>query len=439
MTYPLRERHYPSIPGLTPRTEGDQTPQFMQLRSTVTAFTRIDRAKPQSPSLVSTSEGSLDRILFTIPNYAAKSFSTTYQEIFRTLPDSTRVVALVHEETKKIVENWISGASLDERTEIVSVPNHIHFSIWAEDGYVVSKDDASGTTFFVEPFSFPRYGDSLIADFVSNSTDIEDTQSPIYFQGGNVLIGDRFFMIGADYPANSLDYLRSHLVPRDGESGESLIRRLYSEYLDSSRDLIYVGSSIPVPKQQSRYIMLNGEQWKEELYFGNKEGTSQPLFHIDMFLSLAGRNDDGVFRILVGDPSLAANLLGTSVEPHAMREVFDNIAQFLMQRGFEVIRNPLPLVYVDDLRRKERIWYFATSNNLLVQNSVTSSKIVWMPTYGHGSWPELQVTDDGNAKLWESLDFEVRRLGDFHPFAENLGALHCIKKYLARGNAVLAD
>jgi hypothetical protein len=23
-------------------------------------------------------------------------------------------------------------------------------------------------------------------------------------------------------------------------------------------------------------------------------------------------------------------------------------------------------------------------------------------------------------------------LGDFHPFAQNLGAVHCIKKYLAR-------
>jgi hypothetical protein len=29
----------------------------------------------------------------------------------------------------------------------------------------------------------------------------------------------------------------------------------------------------------------------------------------------------------------------------------------------------------------------------------------------------------------------VHRLGDFHPFAVNLGAVHCVKKYLSRSSA----
>ena len=437
MNYPIRERHYRRISGLTPRTEGDQTQEFMSVRSSITAFTRIDRAKPQRPSLISTSEGSIDRLLFTIPTYAVQGLATAYQDIFKNLPATTRIVVLVHEETRSTVENWISNAGLDAQAEVVSAPNHIHFSIWAEDGYAVSKDIESGKTYFVEPFSFPRYGDSLIADFISNSTDLEDTQASVYFQGGNILIGDNFFMIGADYPAKSLEYTKNHLVPREGESAFSLVHRLYIEYLDTSRDLIYVGSSIPVPKERRDSITLNGQQWEEILYFGNKDGTSQPLFHIDMFISLAGRNEKGNFQLLVGDPSVSADLLGIPVVPHAMREVFDNIAQFLRKKGFEVIRNPLPLVYVDDVQRKRRTWYFATSNNLLVQNEGGNSKVVWMPTYGHGSWPELSATDDVNAEIWESLGFEVRRLGDFHPFAENLGALHCIKKFLARSGQVL--
>ena len=87
---------------------------------------------------------------------------------------------------------------------------------------------------------------------------------------------------------------------------------------------------------------------------------------------------------------------------------------------------------MDDPDRKERTWYFATSNNALVQNG--PSKIVWLPSYGHGNWSELAETDKANAAMWEEMGYAVKMLSDFHPFAENLGAVHCIKKYLARSN-----
>lgn len=433
MNYPIKERHYARVAGLSPRTEGDMTTEFMKARANVTTFTRVDRAKPSAPSLISSSEGSMDRLLLTIPTYAVRGLASTYQDLLSKLPQNTSIVVLVHEDTRSVVEGWISASGLEQKATVVAAPDHLHFSVWAEDGYVVSLDKDNGDTYFVEPFSFPRYGDSLIADFVSNATDLKDTQSPVYFQGGNVLIGDDFFMIGADYPANSLEYVRSHLQPAPGEQPEDLIRRLYKEYLDQDRELIYVGSSIPVPKQEVRPITINGQQWREILYFGNKEGTSQPLFHIDMFISLAGRDENGKFRLLVGDPSLAADILGGPVSPHAMQQVFDNIAQFLSDTGFEVLRNPLPLIYVDDPIERVRIWYFATSNNLLVQNDETAGRAVWMPTYGYGAWSDLSATDDANAQIWERLGFEVKRLGDFHPFAENLGALHCIKKFIGRG------
>jgi hypothetical protein len=35
--------------------------------------------------------------------------------------------------------------------------------------------------------------------------------------------------------------------------------------------------------------------------------------------------------------------------------------------------------------------------------------------------------------LWESLGFTVHQLGDFNPFAERQGVVHCIKKYIQRG------
>jgi len=291
----------------------------------------------------------------------------------------------------------------------------------------VVRDEEAGSTDFVEPFSFPRYGDSLVADFVANATDLDKTQAPLYFQGGNVLIGDDFFFIGADYPAESLRYLGTVLVPAAGESPAQLVDRLYREYLDPVRRLIYLASTIPVPAEQRRSTVLDGAEWTEEVFVGNRAGTVQPIFHIDMFVALAGGK-----RILVGDPRLAAELLEIPLQPHAMAEVFDDIARSLDRLGFEVLRNPLPLAYVDDPARRVRTWYFATSNNALVHAPATGRPAVYLPTYGHGAWESLAVTDRLNRETWERLGFDVTMLGDFHPFAENLGALHCIKKYLAR-------
>ena len=44
-----------------------------------------------------------------------------------------------------------------------------------EDGYSIVIDKSTNITYFVEPFSFRRYGDSLIADFISYATDLKRT------------------------------------------------------------------------------------------------------------------------------------------------------------------------------------------------------------------------------------------------------------------------
>jgi hypothetical protein len=436
MTSELRIPHYRKIPGFDRRTASDIDDLVVTKRS-VDHFFRRDflPARPTNPSLVGSCVGRLDRILLTIPRYAVDDLAYAYKDLFSKLPAYTRFVIGTHEAARPTVEKWVSDAGLGERAEIFSIGNHLHFSVWAEDGYVVCKDVDSGKVYFVEPFSFPRYGDGLIADFAANATDLENTQAPLYFQGGNVLVGDDFFLIGADYPANSLQYLKSHLRLSDGQDPAEFIRGLYTDYLDHERKLIYVASSISVPEETRRSFSISGQPWTEILYGGNKKGTVQPLFHIDMFLSLVGRSSGGRFKVLVGDPALAAKILGESPSPYAMCEVFDNIAKGMSNAGFDVERNPLPLIYEDDLSRKERFWYFATTNNCLVQNSASDGRIVWLPTYGNGSWPQLSLTDEANKKIWISLGFEVRQLGDFHPFAANLGALHCIKKYLSRSGS----
>jgi hypothetical protein len=134
----------------------------------------------------------------------------------------------------------------------------------------------------------------------------------------------------------------------------------------------------------------------------------------------------------VGSPQAADQLLGTPTMPQAMAPIFDDVARELEAQGFDVRRNPLPLTYVDDPGRRTRRWYFATSNNCLVQIDDEAGNAVWLPTYGHGPWGDLEATDTANRQVWEGLGFTVHQLADFNPFAQNLGSVHCIKKYLER-------
>jgi len=395
-------------------------------------------AGPKAPKLISSAHGAISQLLLTIPAYAVKPaggqgnpIAAAYRDLLSKLPVTIKFIVVTHTSVEPTVAQWFKVAGFNS-VEMLAVPDHLHFSVWAEDGYVVAKDTASGETFFVEPFHFPRYADGLIADFVSNGTSLSHTQAPLYFQGGNVLVGDDFFFIGADYPANSLGYINKVIVPALGEKPFDTVHRLYREYMDKARDLYYVGSTIPVPSETRRSIVIDGEQWTEVIYSGNKEGTVQPLFHIDMFITFAGRDAGGKYQLVVGDPSLAAQALGVPLWPHAMQEVFDNIATGLNTLGFSVTRNPLPLVYVDDSSTRERLWYFATANNALVQIIDDGKKNIWLPKYGFGGWTSLVETDNMNVKIWESLGFTATLLSDFHPFAENLGAVHCIKKYLDR-------
>lgn len=398
--------------------------------------------KLEHPTLVSSLHGGLARVLFTIPSWVffpddypqetglIRKYAAAFRHLLHSLPSHTRVILFTHRMSGQKARAWLDEFGLTNRSELVEAPDEMRFTVWAEDAYCICRDNADNETYFVEPASFTRAEDAYIADRIAPKTDLESTQVQLYFQGGNILIGDDFWFIGADYPTNSLEL--GFIVPNPSETTAQAVARVYGSLMERDRKLIVVGSRLPVPSTLKRPFMLNGELWHEILYFGNKNGTVQPLFHIDMFVTLAGRDNSGKYTVLVGSPAMAATILGEAIPDGAMQDVFDDIAAGLEELGFKVVRNPLPMAYDDDDAQKLRYWYFATSNNLLSQDD---PRQVWMPTYGHGNWGKLSATDAENKRILEGLGFTVELLPDFHPFAANLGAAHCIKKYLGRSAA----
>ena len=433
---PLRPRHYGRVEGEIVRTAADVPEDARRRRERTAAIVEeLAGAQPQSPSLVATATGAMTRLLLTIPGYAARGgvgnpYGAAYRDLLAKLPAHTALVVLTHRGVADTVREWVSAARRRAPVEVVATDDFLGFSVWAEDAYVVVADGDGHA--FVEPAAFPRYGDALVADEVAPTTGLALYQAPLHLQGGNVLIGDEFFFVGIDYPV--LTFEEGILTAPTQAAQDELLREVYRRYLDARRTFVPVGTRLPVPQESRRPFRLDGEPWQEDLYAGNAPGTRQPIFHIDMFVSLAGRGLDGRARVLVGDPREAARLTGEPLQPHAMAPVFDDIARSLAARGFDVVRTPLPLVYADDVDARVRSWYFATSNNVLVDAPRGERPTVFIPTYAHGPFADaLAPTDRRNAEIWAGLGYEVVALADFHAFAANLGAAHCIKKYLARG------
>ena len=433
---PLRPRHHAPVPGEIKRTDADLPDDARRRRAATAAVAaQITGTRPRSPALVASAAGAIAKLLLTIPSYAVQDgednpYAVVYRDLIAKLPPATELVILTHDVVADTVRGWLTAAQRTAPAEVIATDDFLGFSVWAEDGYVVIEDEGEANA-FVEPAAFPRYGDALVADQVGAAAGLGLYQAPLHLQGGNVLIGDDFFFIGLDYPLLTFEEGILTAPTQAGEDG--LLREVYRRYLDADRTFVPVGTTLPVPAAAQREFRLGGVTWIEELYAGNAPGTRQPVFHIDMFVSLAGRGGDGRYRVLVGDPREAARLTGEPLQAHAMAPVFDDIARDLGRRGYAVTRTPLPLVYADDADARLRSWYFATSNNVLVHAPAGERPTVFIPTYAHGPFAAtLAATDRRNAEIWTGLGYDVVGLGDFHPFAINLGAAHCIKKYLAR-------
>lgn len=424
------------------------------------------------PSLISSYAGSIDALLLAFPRYAAADadLAAGYRSLIASLRPGTGFVVVHSESARPSIEPWFTEAGHPpDRVTFVPLPDYVSFTDWAEDGYVSLADASDDSRYLVEPWEFPRAGDALIAEAVQEYTGTRAAQAPLIFQGGNCLVGDDFWLIGKDYFADSVELLNRPRPPvtlPGGMTPEAFVRRLFSDYVDKARELRVVGTNKAIPIRPFYGTRAEGRYFLDVAADG--AGTFQPIFHIDMFLTLLGRDAAGAFEVLVGSPALADALLGRS-SPFGLSDVYDGIARSLASAGFKVHRNPLvhrptegraftvaelrslaarpeyaelvPAIdelvaagAADGTRVTVRTWHHVTWNNCLVENSARLGKNVYLPTFGHGPNADLKRVDDEMVRLWQGLGFEVHALGDFNPFAERQGVVHCIKKYLRRGD-----
>ncbi|WES62844.1 hypothetical protein P0L94_10270 [Microbacter sp. GSS18] len=432
------------------------------------ATPREPRPGLQEPSLIPSADGAIERILFVLPTWALTrpDLVEGYRSVIRELRPGTHFV-VVHQDAADEVAAWFADAGHEPgNVTLVPVPEHVALTDWAEDAYAALKDTDSPQTILMEPWEFARAGDALIAQYVQDYAGIPASQAPLIFQGGNILVGGSFWLLGRDYVAESEELLTGGRppvnLPADRPVTDALAS-LFAEYLEAQRELLVLGTDEPIGLRDY-YGAMSERGFTLDMPSGGA-GMYQPIFHIDMFVTLLGPASDGRYEVTVGSPRLADEALGTS-SPYALDDVYDAAAAALEATGARVSRNPLVhhatfrgttnLATLDqaaadygseDLRLAAaalrdlgagpddevhlRDWHHITWNNCLVENSECEGRHVYMPTYG-ASYPELAPLDDRMEQWWTERGFTVHRLADFSPFAERQGVVHCITKYLGR-------
>jgi hypothetical protein len=286
---------------------------------------------------------------------------------------------------------------------VIAAPEGAALWPWAQDRVtVVRGDDGSTVILGTDP------GDDT-ADAAGRACGLAGSMAlGVPQPGGNILVDGHVCFVGADLGEPAIDTTRA----------------------------IEVVACAPLERRGPiRFEIAPGDQtWRQDIDRSiAADGARQPVFHIDMFMTLAGAAADGTPRILLGDPVWASELIGLPLPEGFPVKAFEQIAFGLRLRGCEVHRNPLPFVYFDDRRAKLREWFYASANKCWVECMGEAGGCrVFLPEYGFGPWPELKASDEANAAIWEGLGFEVLRGGDFLPLADQLGSLNCVSRILDR-------
>ncbi len=442
---------------------------------------------PTDYRLVSNAEGKISKILMTYPSYerGQTMYKDYLSDLLKALPDTDFYI--FSEAIKNEKDISVKTLDLNKPLDLmafdlyflkVNAPNpkrKIHFlhanylaniSFWVEDPFVIrSIKDKSGNTqsiYLVEPYHFMRAGDEEIADIIDklpeyDNVKLNQIRAGLYFQGGNMLVGDKFVFLGKDYVHCTSNYLKicrpdwnkDQYLCNSTQKDATEIEYLYQYALDCERQAIILGSE-EMYKPSLNHIEIDNAL--HVFHYGS--GRFQPFYHIDLFITLVGRlTDDGPYHILVAQPYNVSDRSYPALNKvyfDPLRDRLDEIAiqiENIVLNGkanyFKVVRNPLPVTRIRNTDN-DYLWRPLSYNNCLVENT-KDKKVVYMPTYGTGLKKELdegitnikwlEPFDEWMAWIWEEqLCFKVKRLRNYMPLMVNGGAVNCITKFLERQN-----
>lgn len=420
----------------------------------------------KNPKVCSSVYGRLRTVVLFFPTNGAYSFYPYFEfveELILRLKGGRRRFLLIAEYNMLSQEQCEILYTLARRSkhQFEYIPIAFHRSDlapWAQDSFLSITYEKDGTreTYLVEPFNQSRNKNAakeLVAFLRKNkinSFQLNYINSHFPFVGGNVLTTDCFTLIGI----NGTDEMVLQTYGKDW-LGKNII-------LLQCKNTDLYNYWVKCEKTEDGYC---------NVYEGSAKG--QAIFHLDIFITLAGKNKNNQEVLVIGEPQIGFGLtdeISNDIKElvrrmitetsKAINETIEIIEAKLvdLEVPFQIVRNPLPLTYYDEIKgdEKKRYWCWATYNNCLVEHYYSEEgldpaiiKTIVMPSYGinsdyssrkckyteqkYGSWTDLHIYDLQNRWIWESLGYDVILMQqDYNPFIKRQGSLNCLTNCIER-------
>jgi hypothetical protein len=339
--------------------------------------------------------------------------------------------------SRVFVEDYVGGY-----VEQLNANRVITNSEWAQDPFSVLHD-GNGNHVFLQPMYSRKYSD-YSDKFISlqlamdENLDLQMLIRPtdVLLEGGNVLAGSNFIIAGKDMLAynclQAINFKKGNtLTPELVQQTEAKIKRAYGV-----EHIVWIGFE----KYRSDWV-----NWVNDKSF-----SFQPAFHIDLFLTMGGRDADGNHILILGDPQMAVEMAKSVMNPEDLGiypyalERFAQLDQCFEQYetrrpsgapSFRIVRIPL-LIHHNVI--------FSFNNGLTEQWG--DHKQIFLPDYEIGGAgedheqldPVLRLLKEESRRILSSAPCNFTRIEwvgpgvYFRRLAQKRGALNCITKVLKR-------
>ncbi len=149
------------------------------------------------PSFESSAHGGIEQVLLSIPSWVLRyqrqaeirGTAAVFKNVFETLHKGVQFLVVTHEEGEPHLVEWLQELALQDRTDLILVPNRTKLSVWAEDLFTVCTD-RTGRRWILRPASEKRMDTIVIADAIAEFTGWGHVETDRCFQSGNMLVGD---------------------------------------------------------------------------------------------------------------------------------------------------------------------------------------------------------------------------------------------------------
>lgn len=325
-------------------------------------------------------------------------------------------------------------------------------SEWAQDGFAVLNYDGH-SQILLQSLSSRRFLDQFVSFELTLKRQLSMFLQPTLteWEGGNILVADDFALVGKNTLATNW---RNTLLRMTDEqrSDPQYLETAFEEMKQDMERQLGLQEVIWVGYPSVRRDLMNARQF-----------CYQPLFHIDLFLTLAAKGLDGTETLFIGDPGLAWKILKAAglqdqIRPPGLtwegdqltaqmishsinRDMMDFFGDYNLtstSRQFNTISLPMLI--------EQGVVY--SWNNCLIEIAHETSR-AYVPNYiiADAGSRALAASELGRNRKMEVLQQAVKEIMLTHGireviwtghglfmqhFAQRKGSLHCLTKVLRR-------